>query len=195
MLDALYQELPWFVPNDQILTIGFWAKMPSDPSMEYLLIVDCRMGWMNNSDVFQPQSTSGEYVPSTTGWTYSTVTFTANPGPQPSTTALGFVGYDTTSTGIMELDGIEILSIEEQAIGIAAVDPAKVLGYYDAANEAIISSKQLDNALLCFDASGRNVEVPLTGSRNGARTFGTGSLAPGIYTAISGTRSLRFLKQ
>jgi hypothetical protein len=78
--------------------------------------------------------------------------------------------------------------------GITTVDPAKVLGYYDPVNEAIVIAKALDGALLCFDASGRSVDVPLTGSRNGAQTFDTASLAPGIYTAVSGTHSLRFLK-
>ena len=193
--DVLFQELAWLVPANQQVTIGFWTRTAMDTSMEFFFGVECRLSHINENGVFAPQPNTGGAVAPSTDWTYHVVqgiVYGFQPG-QPR--AVGFAGYDTSGTEIMELDGIEILSIEEQSTSIATVEPAKVLGYYDAVNEAIVISKPLEGTLLCFDASGRSVEVSLTGARDGARTFGTSSLAPGIYTAVSGTRSLRFFKQ
>jgi len=193
--DALFQEMPWLVPENQQVTIGFWSKTSMDLSIDYFVGIECRFSFVNTDQVFSPIINTGSPVMPSNDWTYHTVQGMALSFQPDQPRAVGFVGYDTSNTEIMELDGIEILSIEEAPTAISSVDPAKVLGYYDAANEALVISKPLDGALLCFDASGRSVDVPLTGSRNGARTFGTASLAPGIYTAVSGTRSLRFLKQ
>ena len=80
-----------------------------------------------------------------TDWTYHVVQGTVYGWQPAQPRAIGFAGYDTSGTGIMELDGIEILSIEEQSTGFTAVDPAKVLGYYDAVHDAIVISKLRDD--------------------------------------------------
>ena len=193
--DVLFQEMAWLVPANQLVTIGFWTRTPMDISTQFFFAVECRLSHIDENDVFAPQPNTGGAVAPSTDWTYHVVQGTVYGWQPAQPRAIGFAGYDTSGTGIMELDGIEILSIEEQSTGFTAVDPAKVLGYYDAVHDAIVISKPLEGALLCFDASGRSVEVPLTGSRDGAQTFGTSALSKGIYTVVAGTRSLRFLKQ
>lgn len=189
--DVLFQEIPWLIPENQQLTIGFWSRTPMDLNMEYFFGIECRLSFIDAEQVFSPLLNSGGPVAPTTEWTYHTVQGTVHAFQPDQPRAIGFAGYDTSGTNLFELDGVEILSIEEGSTGIGSISPAKVLGYYDPNNEIIIISKPLDGALFCFDASGCHVEVPLTG----ARTFDTTSLAPGIYTAVAGQRVLRFVKQ
>lgn len=191
---AIYQELPWLVPANQVLTIGFWYRMTCTPQNEYFMGMECRLAQMEEGQLEVILSTGGG-VGCNTEWTYHTVTAAALTWQPQDMRALSFIGYDTSDTHFMDLDGIEILSIEEMSTGIAPVDPASVLGYYDPANEAMVIARSLDAPLVCFDVAGRNAELVPSGTRNGSKSFSTASLAPGIYTAVSGTRSLRFLKQ
>ncbi len=194
--DLLFQELPTTSLSTQQVTVGFWSRTGTEENNLYFLAATWHTGWSVDG-VNEPMNTggTGTWSAPSIEWTYHVQEGYFIPFEPQQPRTIGFGGYDTSATGMVEFDGIEILSLEELSTSINTVDPAKVLGYYDPTNEAIVISKPLEGTLLCFDAAGRSVEVSLTGARDGSRTFGTASLAPGIYTAVSGTRSLRFFKQ
>ena len=194
-LDVLYQELPWLAGQDQVLTIGFWARTPMDFHPDYFFGVECRLSYIANN-VFSPQINSGAGFAPSTDWTYHVASATSNAWQAMHPPfALGFVGDDTTDTHLMELDGIEIISVQDLSTGIQGIDPTRILGYYDPANDAVVINRASSEPLRIIDAAGRIALTPsVTGSSAAQRISVTG-LAPGIYTAIAGNRYVRFFKK
>lgn len=192
--DVLYQELPWITSQDQVLTIGFWSRTPMEQHPDYFFGVECRLSCLVNN-VFSPVLNSGNGFAPSTDWTYHVVTATTNTWQATHAPfLLGFVGDDTTETRLMELDGIEILSVEGST-GIASIDPARVLGYYDPAIEAVILQHRSLEPVRIIDAAGRTMCVRQITASNATLPIGVADLAPGVYTAISGARYLRFMKR
>lgn len=193
--DAIYQELPWLTSQDQVLTIGFWARTPMDYHPDYFFGVECRLSCLVNN-VFSPTLNSGNGFPPSTDWTYHVVTATSNSWQAAHTPfLLGFVGDDTTETRLMELDGVEILSVEELSTAIDDLDPARILGYYDPAIEAVMVQRGSQEPIRIIDAAGRSVRTRQVTVADTPQPLSVADLAPGIYTAISGARYLRFMKR
>lgn len=192
--DVLFQEMPWLIPANQTVTVGFWTRTTLEPSSEIFIAVECRLGHVNTDGWFAPQVNTGGAVAPSTEWAYHTVQGTINGWQPAQPRAIGFAGYDTSGTEIMELDGIEILAIEEMSTASAAIDPEKVLGYFDPSTGEIVSTRNLGQRLLCFDAAGRSVELPMLPQMNGSTRYATSFLSTGLYSAVAGTRILRFVK-
>lgn len=194
-VDAIYQELNWLTSPDQVLTIGFWARTPMDSSTDYFFGVECRLSFISNS-VFSPQQNSGEAFTPSADWTYHVANVTSNAWQALHPPfALGFVGDDTTETRLMELDGIEIISVQELSTGIPDADPTRILGYYDPTNDAVVINRASSEPMRIIDAAGRIALTPSVTGSSAAQRISVTDLAPGIYTAVAGNRYVRFFKR
>jgi hypothetical protein len=196
--DLFYQELPWLAPDYQNVTIGFWARTNTAFDPEYFIAIDVRLSHIHDG-VFFPSLNGGGAVLPSVDWTYHTMTITNpnqfNPIHPTDTRAIGFVGIDTTGTELLELDGLEVLSVNDISTGLVDIDPLQLLGFHDPVNDIVVITHSTDDLVLCIDGSGRRVHLPLMTNTNGARTYNTAALALGLYTVASGSRSLRFIKQ
>lgn len=193
--DAFYGSLSGSWTADQTLTIGFWSRTPMDFDPDHYMAIECRLSCLVNG-VFSPTLNSGTAVEPSTDWTYHIVEAVTDPWQVAhAPLVLGFVGHDTTSMRLMEIDGVEILSVSELTTGSITVDPVRILGYYDPTDDAIVVSRSMQAPLIVVDASGRTVCVRPTSGTSGAQRFSTADLAPGMYTAISGARYVRFVKR
>ena len=194
-LDAIYQELPWLSGQDQVLTIGFWARTPMDQHPDYFFGVECRLSYIANN-IFSPLLNSGAGFAPSSEWTYHVASATSNAWQAMHTPfALGFVGDDTTDTRLMELDGIEILSVQELSTAIKDIDPARNLGYYDPMDEAVVITHGTTDPIRLIDAAGRLAPTPPVPGSSAAQRISVTGLAPGIYTAVAGDRYVRFFKR
>lgn len=195
-LDFFYQELPALSPYYDSLTIGLWSRMSTVFNSNYFIGIEVAQGVLFNG-LFLMQPGASVFLMPTGNWEYNVVTIhnpsPANPWNPSAPRAIGFIAYDTTGTDLLELDGIEILSIGGP-LAVVDVDPSRLLGYFDPANNSVVITHGLDEPVLCFDAAGRCVPIPGTPSRNVPVTLSTVSLAPGMYTVVSGRRFLRFVK-
>lgn len=190
----LFQPLPWPVSEVDSITIGFWSRAQIQLHFDVIQGFEIRFGHMMNG-MYAWNNNSGSSFPPDTVWTYHVVSLGDHGYPGDAITAVCFAGYDTASTSLLELDGIEILSVVMSPMNIATVDPARILGYYDPADDAVVINRASSDPLRIIDAAGRIALTPSVTGASAAQRISVTGLAPGIYTAVAGNRYVRFFKR